>query len=111
MTRYCLVGHVRPDRLDEYRERHAQVWPALLTVLCDAGWQKYTLFLGDDGLLVGYVEANDFDAAQLAVQATEVNQRWQQEMAEFFVGSGSPDQRWRRLDEVFDLGDQLQAGP
>lgn len=111
MTRYCLVGQVRQERLDEYRERHARVWPELLAVLRASGWQKYTLFLGDDGLLVGYVEADDLTAAQQAVQATEVNQRWQHEMAEFFGASGAPDQQWRLLDEVFDLDDQLKVGP
>ncbi len=109
MTRYCLVGHVRPDRLDEYRERHAEVWPELLQALKEAGWQRYTLFLGEDGLLVGYVEAEDLAAAQAAVAATEVNARWQRHMSELFAGLGGddPDRNWRLLDEVFDLDDQL----
>lgn len=111
MARYCLVGRVRSDRLDEYRSRHAEVWPELLRVLRDAGWRNYTLFLGEDGLLVGYVESDDLDAAQRTVEATEVNRRWQQEMSEFFVGldGGAPDQNWRRLDEVFSLDDQLRT--
>jgi L-rhamnose mutarotase len=107
VTRYCLVGHVHTDKLDEYRSRHAAVWPELLRALRDAGWQNYSLFLGDDGLLVGYVESDDLEAAQRAVAATEANQRWQQEMSEFFVSSGDPDANWRLLDEVFNLDDQL----
>lgn len=109
MPRYCLVGHIRPDRLDEYRERHAAVWPEMLQALRDAGWRNYSLFLGDDGLLIGYVESDDLDAAQKAVAATEANQRWQQEMSAYFVSSGAPDTRWRILDEVFNLDDQLDA--
>lgn len=109
MARHCLVGRVRPDRLAEYRRRHAAVWPELLRALRDAGWRNYSLFLGDDGLLVGYVEADDLDAAQSAVAATETNQRWQREMSEFFVSSGDPDRNWRFLDEVFNLEDQLRA--
>jgi L-rhamnose mutarotase len=111
MARHCLVGRVRPDRLAEYRQRHAAVWPELLRALRDAGWQNYSLFLGDDGLLVGYVEADDLDAAQRSVAATEANQRWQREMSEFFVGieGENPDQNWRFLDEVFNLEDQLRA--
>jgi L-rhamnose mutarotase len=107
MARYCLVGHVRPDKLDEYRERHAAVSPELLRALRDAGWRNYSLFLRDDGMLVGYVESDDLDAAQRAVAATEANQRWQQEMSEFFVNDGAPDTNWRFLDEVFNLDDQL----
>jgi L-rhamnose mutarotase len=109
MARHCLVGRVRPDRLAEYRQRHAAVWPELLQALRDAGWRNYSLFLGDDGMLVGYVEADDLDAAQRAVAATEANQRWQREMSEFFVSGGDPDRNWRFLDEVFNLEDQLRA--
>lgn len=109
MARHCLVGRVRPDRLAEYRRRHAEVWPELLRALRDAGWRNYSLFLGDDGLLVGYVEADDLAAAQRAVAATESNQRWQREMSEFFVSGGKPDQNWRFLDEMFNLEDQLRA--
>jgi L-rhamnose mutarotase len=38
------------------------------------------LFLRDDGLLVGYLLAEDLDAALAAMEATEVNARWQAEM-------------------------------
>lgn len=111
VPRYCLVGQVRPDRLDEYRRRHAAVWPELLNALKDAGWRQYSLFLGTDGLLVGYVEADDLAAAQAAVEATEVNAAWQREMSDLFAGLDGqpPDQNWRLLDEVFNLDDQLAA--
>ena len=44
----------------------------------DAGWRNYSLFVRpDDGLVVGYLETDDFAAAQSAMAATEVNARWQ----------------------------------
>ena len=52
MARYCLLGHVDPAKLDEYRVRHAAVWPELLVALRDAGWRNYSLFLRPDGLLI-----------------------------------------------------------
>ena len=73
MPRYCLLGHVDPSRLDEYREAHSAVWPELLEALRDAGWRNYSLFLRDDGLLIGYAEADDLAAAQEKVARTEVN--------------------------------------
>ncbi|TDE12978.1 L-rhamnose mutarotase [Jiangella asiatica] len=109
MPRYCFVAHVRTDRLDEYRRRHATVWPDMLRALRDTEWRNYSIFLGDDGLLVGYVEADDLDRAQAAMAATEVNDRWQREMAELFADGGRPDETWRLLDEVFNLDDQLAA--
>ena len=86
MNRYCFCLQVRPDRLDEYVERHRNVWPDMQAALRDSGWHNYSLFLRDDGLLIGYVESADLEAAQKAMAATEVNTRWQAQMTEFFSG-------------------------
>jgi L-rhamnose mutarotase len=122
VRRICFTLQVRPERLEEYRRRHARVWPEMLAALRDAGWHDYSLFLRDDGLLVGYLLTEDFAAAQAAMEATEVNSRWQAEMAPFFsarrsrsseasdaadFADGRPDHRMRVLTEVFNLDDQL----
>ena len=69
MPRHVFTLQVRTDRLEEYRRRHAAVWPEVLTALHDAGWQRYTLHLREDGLVVGVVEADDLDE-QLAAAGT-----------------------------------------
>ena len=81
----------------------------MLRALEDSGWHNYSLFLRDDGLLVGYVEADDLDAAQGAMSALEVNTAWQAEMAGFFTGINGrpPDESFLLLHEVFHLEDQL----
>ncbi|MDH2425361.1 L-rhamnose mutarotase [Sphaerisporangium sp. TRM90804] len=105
MPRVCFLLKVRQDRLAEYRERHAAVWPEMLDALRDTGWRNYSLFLREDGLLVGYLETDDFEAAQRAMAATEVNARWQAEMAPMFEGldGGAPDSGMTPLTEVFHL--------
>jgi len=107
MARYCLLGHVDPARIEVYKQRHAAVWPAMLEALRDAGWRNYSLFLRPDGLLIGYVEADDLDQAQARMAATEVNTRWQADMSTLFATDGSPDEAWERLELVFNLEDQL----
>jgi L-rhamnose mutarotase len=105
MARICFTLQVRPDRLDEYRRRHRDVWPEMRDALREAGWGNYSLFLRGDGMLIGYLETEDFDAALRAMGATAVNARWQAEMAELFeIDSGErPDSSMRPLDEVFHL--------
>ena len=105
MQRVCFLLKVKQDRLDEYRERHQAVWPDMLTALRAAGWRNYSIFLRDDGLLVGYLETDDFDAARAAMEHTEVNARWQAEMAPFFedLEGQRSDEGLLRLDEVFHL--------
>ncbi|MEU7089776.1 L-rhamnose mutarotase [Streptomyces achromogenes] len=105
MQRVCFLLKVRADRLDEYRARHAAVWPEMLDALAAAGWHNYSLFLREDGLLVGYLETEDFAAAQARMAATDVNARWQKEMAPFFesLEGARPDEAMRPLTEVFHL--------
>ena len=111
MNRVCFQLQVRPDRIEEYKARHRAVWPEMLRALKDTGWHNYSLFLREDGLLIGYVETESLEAAQAAMAATEVNARWQAQMAEFFVdlGDAGPDTGFVRLQEVFHLEDQLGA--
>ncbi|WP_030925684.1 L-rhamnose mutarotase [Streptomyces sp. NBC_01527] len=105
MQRVCFLLKVRQERLEEYRERHAAVWPEMLAALSTAGWHNYSLFLREDGLLVGYLETEDFAAAQAAMAATDVNTRWQADMAGFFeaLDGAKPDEAMKPLTEIFHL--------
>ncbi|WP_433608947.1 L-rhamnose mutarotase [Dactylosporangium sp. CA-139114] len=105
MRRYCFTLQVKPELLEEYRRRHAHVWPEMLVALRGAGWHEYQLFLRDDGLLVGTLLADDLAAAQAAMDATEVSARWEAQMAQFFIHG----RRLVVLDEVFNLEHQLGA--
>ena len=103
--RYCFQLQVRPDRMTEYAERHQAVWPEMQDALRATGWRNYSLFLRSDGLLIGYVEADDLRASQAAMEATAVNARWQASMAEFFAGT-RPAEGFPLLTEVFHLEDR-----
>lgn len=111
MRRVCFQLQVKPDRIEEYKRRHAAVWPDMLQALADTGWHNYSLFLRPDGLLIGYFETPSLDAAQAGMARTEVNARWQAEMSEFFIdlGDAAPDTGFLELEEVFNLDDQLAA--
>lgn len=104
-VRCCFVLHLRPDRVDEYIDRHRSVWPEMLDALRASGWSNYSLFVEPGGLLVGYVDCDDFAAARAAMGATEVNRRWQESMAEFFVDTRdqAPDEAMVPLAEIFHL--------
>jgi L-rhamnose mutarotase len=97
VERVCFLLRVRQDRLDEYKEAHRSVWPEMLEALSATGWTNYSLFLDDDGLLVGYFETQDYEAAIAGMEATDVNTRWQAAMAEYLVPP------MRRIEEVFHL--------
>jgi L-rhamnose mutarotase len=105
MQRICFVLQVKKDRLEEYKERHKTVWPEMLEALRATGWHNYSLFLRDDGMLVGYLETPDFEKAHAGMAATEVNGRWQREMREFFEDAAGrdADRQMIPLEQVFYL--------
>ena len=69
VQRVCFTLRVKQERIDEYRRRHAAVWPAMLAALSETGWHNYSLFLAADGLLVGYLETDDFKSGSGANEA------------------------------------------
>ena len=122
MPRYCFTLQVDPRHLDAYRRAHAAVWPEMLRALADAGWRDYSLHLRDDGLLIGIVETEDFQRALDAMDATAVNDRWQEAMAGYFVDldgpdgpdgpdgqTTAPDRAMQLIPEIFHLETQLAA--
>ncbi|GAA4681160.1 L-rhamnose mutarotase [Frondihabitans cladoniiphilus] len=107
MHRICFLLHVRPDRLDEYRTAHEAVWPEMLEALKATGWNDYSLFLEEEtGLVVGVLDTVDFEAAQAAMAATDVDAKWQASMAPYFAETDSPV---TALPRVFHLETQLAA--
>jgi L-rhamnose mutarotase len=105
LTRVCFCLQVKRERMDDYKQRHREVWPEMREALSRTGWHNYSLFLREDGLLVGYLETDDFERAKKEMAQTEVNARWQQEMAPLFEAGEStrPDEQMKPLTEVFHL--------
>ena len=105
MQRIGFMLKVKKDRLEEYKRRHAAVWPDMLAALRETGWHNYSIYMTEDGTLFGYLETPDFDAARAGMATKEVNTRWQTDMAPFFEGIGGrkADESFILLEEVFHL--------
>jgi L-rhamnose mutarotase len=88
--RCCYLLRVRPEKLAEYVEAHQEVWTEMREALSAAGWRNSSLVLRrEDGLVVGYFEADDVEAAQRAISRAAVSPRWEAAMAEYFAPDGA----------------------
>jgi L-rhamnose mutarotase len=105
LHRICFLLRVKTTHLEEYKRWHKNVWPELLQGFRETGWHNFSLFLREDGLLVGYVETPDFDRALAEMNLKEVNHRWQSQMRDFFEDpQGRPaDRQIVPIEEVFHL--------
>jgi L-rhamnose mutarotase len=105
VQRICFTLEIAPEHLDEYRARHEDVWPEMQQALRETGWTNYSLFLRGDGLLVGYLETPDWDAARAGMALREVNERWQASVGHLFreLGDQNADDAMSPIPEVFHL--------
>ena len=82
MQRYGSVVGLRPDKLDEYRQLHSAVWPAVLAKITACGIRNYSIYLAEPRpgqyLLFSYYEyvGADYDADMAAMAADPVTQDW-----------------------------------
>lgn len=109
MERVCFRMQVDPARLDEYIECHRAVWPDMLTALHDTGWTNYSLFADPSGMIIGYLETEDYEVTQREMELKDINAKWQASMSEHFFAGESFDDGPPRLQEIFHLEDQLAA--
>jgi L-rhamnose mutarotase len=109
MRRYGMVLGLRAEKLDEYKELHAAVWPDVLRTIGRCHIRNYSIFLRqfDDGrhYLFSYFEyvGTDFRADMAKMAADPATQKWwalcqpcQQPLA-----NRAPDEWWAEMEEVF----------
>jgi L-rhamnose mutarotase len=103
MERVGFTMRLLPGQEAEYRRRHAAVWPEMLDALKAAGARDYSIFLYGDQLFA-YLEVDDFEHFREYMAATEVNDRWQAEMASLIDPLTDPATGFhQRLEEIFHL--------
>jgi len=104
MKRVAFQMKVKKDHLEEYVEWHKKVWPEMLEAIKRSGWNNYSLFMREDGLIFGYVEVPDsFSSALERMSKEDINDKWQDFMAPYFeIPEGThPDGNMIQLKEIF----------
>ncbi len=85
MARYAWTAQLRPGKVDEYVEAHANVWPEVLDAIRAAGIRDYSIWLFQDRVFAQYELDGDHDAALRTEAASEATERWRAAMRELFV--------------------------
>lgn len=90
MQRIAFRLRVREDKLEEYKAHHQAVWPELLADMHAAGYRNYSIF-ADGPELFGYLECEDWEAAQRALASSDANRLWQEFMSGYLATPVDPD--------------------
>ena len=77
MKRYGMVLDVRPERLEEYKEVHRDVWPEILALIKECNIRNYSIYY-KDGMLFSYYEyvGDDYAADMVKMAADPKTQQW-----------------------------------
>ncbi len=79
MSQYAWILEIRPGYEDEYKKRHDEIWPDVVTETKAAGIRNYSIFR--HGLtLFGYFETDDLDRSIRLLSEGEANKRWDEYM-------------------------------
>ena len=108
-VRYGMVTGVKPEKLDYYKQLHANPWPQVIKKLADCNIHNYSIYLQkieQRYWLFSYFEytGNSFDADMKKMAADTTTQRWWRETDPCQLPLPEAVQKkqvWTPMQEVF----------
>jgi L-rhamnose mutarotase len=111
VKRHGSVIGLRPEKVEEYKQLHAAVWPDVLKMIQQCHIQNYSIYLRqlDDGrhYLFSYFEYTgaDFAADMAKMAADPTTQKWWAvcKPCQQPLETRAADEWWANMEEVFHL--------
>lgn len=104
MQRYGSVIKLKPEKLAEYRELHANVWPEVLSMIRQCNIRNYSIYY-KDGFLFSYFEYHgvDYAADMQKMAADPKTQAWWQltDPCQEPLEARQPGEWWASMEEFF----------
>jgi L-rhamnose mutarotase len=109
VKRYGNVIGVRPEKIEEYKQLHADVWPGVLKMIKQCNIRNYSIYLGElekgKYYLYSYFEytGDDFEADMSKMAADPTTQKWWElcEPCQVPVPIRKEGEWWANMEEVF----------
>jgi L-rhamnose mutarotase len=82
MEKYAFKMHLNPGMAAEYKKRHDEIWPELVTLLQQAGLRDYSIHLDPETLILFGVLWRDDDHKMDDLPNHPIMARWWAHMAD-----------------------------
>jgi len=109
VKRYGMIIGLKPERLEEYKQAHRNVWPEVLAMIEEANIRNYTIFY-HDGMLFSYFEyiGDDYEADMAKIAANPRTQEWWEWIDPMQVPLDGKSREeggewWTTIEEVFHV--------
>jgi L-rhamnose mutarotase len=111
VRRYGQVLEVKPEKIEEYKRLHADVWPGVLKQIEECNIRNYSIYLGEvqkgRWYLFAYFEytGDDFEADMAKMAADPTTQKWWDvcEPCQQPVPTRKEGEWWHTMEEVFHM--------
>jgi len=106
MERHGSLIGIKPERLEEYKAYHADVWPDVLDMIKKCNIRNYSIY-HKDGYLFSYFEyvGDDFKADMAKMAADPKTQEWWKVVGpmQHPLETRSEGEWWAEMEEVFHV--------
>ena len=104
MRRYGSIIKIKPEKLEEYKKLHANVWPNIKNIIKSCNIRNYSIY-HRDGFLFGYFEylGNNFEEDMNKLAAYPETQDWWNicKPMQIPLDTRKNDEWWVYMEEVF----------
>ena len=104
MQRYGMVLKVKPEKIEEYKKYHADIWSGVADIITECNIRNYSIYLKDD-CLFSYFEyiGEDFKADMDKMAADPTTQKWWDIMMPMQdpLPTRKEGEWWADMEEVF----------
>lgn len=106
MQRMGMMIGIRPEKIEEYKRLHAEIWPGVLKQIVDSNIRNYSIFLREpENILFGYFEyhGDDFAADMERMAQDPVTKDWWAltDPCQEQLTSRKEGEQWSFMQEVF----------
>ncbi len=106
MERHGSVIGIKPEKLEEYKAYHANVWPEVLGMIKKCNIRNYSIY-HKDGYLFSYFEyvGDDFKADMDKMAADPKTQEWWKVVGPMQqpLETRAEGEWWAEMEEVFHV--------
>ncbi|OVE81775.1 L-rhamnose 1-epimerase [bacterium M21] len=111
LQRHGSVIELAPEKIDEYKELHAAVWPDVLKLIKEANIQNYSIYLREivvgQFFLFSYFEyvGSDFEGDMATMAGDPTTKRWWDccMPCQKVIETSKEGEWWSGMEEVFHL--------
>ncbi|MFP4385542.1 MAG: L-rhamnose mutarotase [Spirochaetia bacterium] len=104
MKRHGQVLKIKPEKIDEYKKYHREIWPEIAEKIRECNIRNYSIFLKDD-FLFAYFEyiGNDFETDMRKMADHPKTQEWWSVMEPMQqpLETRAEGEWWAEMEEVF----------